>query len=78
MAMWIIEIDDLNGMTKADTTDYITTAIRAWANGSDPDHPFYGSFLDTAKGVLHVRELTTAQAITVKATLKRFKSCGKL
>jgi hypothetical protein len=74
MAMWIIEIHDLNGMTKADTTDYITTAIRAWANGSEPEHPFFGSFLDASRdGVMHVRELTTAQAITVKATMKRFR-----
>jgi len=72
MATWIIEIADLNGMGKADTTEYITDAIRCWANGSDPDHPFYGSFLDSGKGgVLHVRELTAEQAMTVKATLRR-------
>lgn len=72
MATWLIEIIDLNGMTKADTTEYITDAIRAWANGSNPDHPFFGSFLDTGKdGVLHVRELTADQAQRVKAAMRR-------
>lgn len=39
MSMWLIEIVDLNGMSKADTTEYITDAIRAWANGSTPIIP---------------------------------------
>ena len=73
MSMWVIEIIDLNGMSKADTTEYITDAIRAWANGSTPDHPFYGSFLDNSKegGVLHVRQLTEAQGERVKAAMRK-------
>lgn len=72
MATWLIEIDDLNGMSKADTTEYITTAIRAWANGDNPDHPFYGSFLSAERnGVLHVRELTAEQTLKVKTALRR-------
>lgn len=70
MATWLIEINDQNGMSKPDTSEYITDAIRCWANGSAPDHPFYGSFLDKDKGTLHVRELTASQALKVKAALR--------
>lgn len=73
MATWLIEITDLNGMSKAETTEYIATAIRAWANGSSPDHPFFGSFLNTERdGVLHVRELTANQAKRVNKAMGVF------
>lgn len=71
MATWLIEITDLNGANKPETSEYITDAIRCWANGSNPDHPFYGSFLDKDKGTLHVRELTEKQADAVKAALRK-------
>lgn len=72
MAMFLIEIPELNGMTKPETAQYLEDAISCWANGSCPEHSFYGRFLNKADGTLKVKTLTTQQLIVVKAALLRF------
>lgn len=73
MPSFLIDIPDLNGMTQPQTKAYIEEALRAWASGGYPDHPFFGGWLDADADRLKVRILSGPQALKCYAALRKFK-----
>lgn len=59
MAVFLVEIPDLNGMTKKNAEDYVRVAVRSWAGGCHPDHPFFGHL--SQPGQLKVKVLTAQE-----------------